>query len=202
MGRLALLVIIVVLIAVVIYLWRSRRKPSSDAASSTTSSSSAPKDPFAGVAEIHGDPTTLKAGDMLDFGTERSWIRGTLRLSEGGSVWAEHFLEVDEGRRWLSVEEDPDVQMVLWTGRPELELTPHSDTIELEGVRYRLVERGTATYRSEGTTGLRSQGGMDYADYEGPDGKHLAFERFDHGGWEASLGTSLNEGDFTIYPGS
>ncbi|MFC3998980.1 DUF4178 domain-containing protein [Nocardiopsis sediminis] len=159
-----------------------------------------PRDPFADLTESSGDPTSLKAGDMLEFGTERSWIRGTLRLAEGGSVWAEHFLEIDEGRRWLSVEEDPDVKMALWTGRPELDLTPHSKTIELEGVRYRLTERGTASYRSEGTTGLRAKGGMDYADYEGPGGRLLAFERFDHGKWEPSVGTALTPGSFTIYP--
>ncbi|WP_067970529.1 DUF4178 domain-containing protein [Nocardiopsis trehalosi] len=161
----------------------------------------APRDPFADTAETSGDPLALKAGDMLDFGAERSWIRGTLRLSEGGSTWAEHFLEVEGGRRWLSVEQDPDVQMALWTSRPDLDLTPHSDTLELEGVRYRLVERGTASYRSEGTTGLRAEGGMDYADYEGPDGRHLSFERFDHGRWEPSVGTTLAPGSFTVYPG-
>ncbi|WP_218882855.1 DUF4178 domain-containing protein [Spinactinospora alkalitolerans] len=190
---------VLAVLAVLLYLlWRSRRAPAPPDAGSPRP----PRDPFADVAETSGDPTRIKAGDMLDFGTERTWIRGSLRLSEGGYDWAEHFLEVEEGRRWLSVEEDPDVQMVMWTARPELDLTPHADTLELEGVRYRLVERGTASYRSEGTTGLRAQGGMDYADYEAPQGRHLAFERFDHGRWEPSLGVAVAPGSFTVYPGS
>nr|WP_246062399.1 DUF4178 domain-containing protein [Haloactinospora alba] len=168
----------------------------------TPTRSATPQDPFADVGDIQGDPGALKAGDMLEFGTERTWIRGTLRLSEGGVSWAEHFLEVEEGKRWLSVEYDPDLRMVLWTGRPELELTPHDSSLELDGVRYRLAERGSAAYRSEGTTGLRAEGGMDYADYEGDGGARLAFERFDHGRWEPSTGVTVTRGDFTIYPAS
>ncbi|MDT0302347.1 DUF4178 domain-containing protein [Streptomonospora wellingtoniae] len=162
--------------------------------------SAVPSDPFADIGETQGDPLRLKAGDMLDFGAERTWVRGTLRLSEGGSVWAEHFLEVDSGRRWLSVEQDPDLQMALWTGRPDLDLTPHGREVELDGVRYRLTERGSASYRSEGTTGLRAAGGMDYADYEAPGGRLLSFERFDHGRWEPSTGTPLGRAAFTVFP--
>lgn len=196
---LILILIVAALVAVVIYLLR-RRSARATAPGPAAKEDTGPRDPFADIGETRGDPLALKAGDMLEFGVERTWIRGTLRLSEGGAVWAEHFLEVEGARRWLSVEEDPDVQMVLWTGRPELDLTPHSDSIELEGVRYRLVERGSASYRSEGTTGLRPQGGMDYADYEGPGGRHLSFERFDHGRWEPSVGTTASAGDFTIFP--
>ncbi|MFD0772516.1 DUF4178 domain-containing protein [Streptomonospora algeriensis] len=162
--------------------------------------SAGPADPFADIGETEGDPLRLKAGDMLDFGAERTWIRGTLRLSEGGAVWAEHFLEVEGGRRWLSVEQEPDLQMALWTGRPDLDLTPHGPEVELEGVRYRLTERGSASYRSEGTTGLRAEGGMDYADYEAADGRLLSFERFDHGRWEPATGTPLGRMAFTVYP--
>ncbi|GAA3966492.1 DUF4178 domain-containing protein [Thermobifida alba] len=188
------------LAAVVIYLLvRERRKR----AAAPPPAPKPPQDPFADQG-TQGDPRTIKVGDMLDFGVERVWVRGTLRLSEGGWEWAEHF--VDEGgtgqRRWLSVEEDPDVQLVLWTSRPDLDVVPGPKQLTVEGVTYRLVERGTAAYRSEGTTGLRASGGMDYADYEGPDGRHLAFERFDHGSWEASLGTDVAPGSLTVYPGS
>ncbi len=198
MEKLLLLLIIGALIAFVIYLWRPNRPSSPHAAPPPPPP---PQDPFAQTHDLQGDPRSLKAGDMLDFGVERTWIRGTLRLSEGGYAWAEHFLEIPEGKRWLSVEADPDVQMAMWTGRPELDLTPYSDTIDFEGARYRMVERGSAAYRSEGTTGLPAQGGMDYVDYEAPDGSHLAFERFDHGRWEVAIGTTVPNGSFTIYPG-
>ncbi|NNV10141.1 DUF4178 domain-containing protein, partial [Geobacillus sp. MMMUD3] len=67
---------------------------------------------------------------------------------------------------------------------------------------YEIVEHGTASYRSEGTTGLNEKGGLDYVDYEAPDGKMLAFERFDHGRWEVSTGESVPVGSFTIYSSS
>ncbi|MDA2806814.1 DUF4178 domain-containing protein [Nocardiopsis suaedae] len=167
----------------------------------------APRDPFADVGDINGDPLALRAGDMIELGAERSWVRGTLRLSEGGAQWAEHFVDAqgtDTGggqaaRRWLSVEEDPDLQMALWTARPEVDLVPGPSSLELDGVRYRLSERGSASYRSEGTTGLRASGGMDYADYEADDGSLLSFERFDHGGWEAATGTPVQRGALTVY---
>jgi hypothetical protein len=163
-----------------------------------------PQDPFAAssTTDTAGDPRAIKAGDMIDWGNERTWIRGTLRLSEGGYVWSEHFLEVEGGKRWLSVEEDPDVELALWTGRPDLTLVPQGKTIELEGVTYKLEEKGSGSYRSEGTTGLKAEGGMDYADYESADGKLLAFERFDHGSWEVSTGEKIHAGTFTIFPGS
>ncbi|WP_285759558.1 DUF4178 domain-containing protein [Nocardiopsis ansamitocini] len=192
--------IVGVVVGVVVYLLGRSKKATVPAPA--TPQPKAPADPFAEVGGTEGDPRSLKAGDMVDFGVERSWIRGSLRLSEGGSVWSEHFLEVEGGRRWLSVEEDPDVQLVMWTGRPDLDLVPGPKRLEVDGVQYGLSERGTASYRSEGTTGLRERGGMDYADYKSRDGHHLSFERFDHGSWEASLGTSVAPGSFTIYPGS
>ncbi|MFW6640070.1 DUF4178 domain-containing protein [Nocardiopsis algeriensis] len=186
-----------VVVGVVVYLQRSKKS------TPAPPPPAAPRDPFADTADsTAGDPRTLKAGDMVDWGVERTWIRGSLRLSEGGYTWSEHFLEVEGGKRWLSVEEDPDIEIALWTGRPDLDLTPHGKSIELEGTTYRLEEKGSGSYRSEGTTGLKSQGGFDYADYESADGRLLAFERFDHGSWEVSTGTKVEPGTFTIYPGS
>lgn len=194
---LLLIVVAAIVVGVLIYAQRSRKKQTAPAPPPP------PRDPFADSGEsTAGDPRALKAGDMIDWGVERTWIRGTLRLSEGGYTWSEHFLEVEEGKRWLSVEEDPDVELALWTGRPDLEIIPQGRSLEVEGVVYRLEERGSGSYRSEGTTGLKAEGGLDYADYESADGKLLAFERFDHGRWEVSTGTKVAPGTFTIYPGS
>lgn len=191
-----LVVTVAAVVAIMVYLQRSKKQKQAPP------QPAAPQDPFATASDSAGDPRALKAGDMVDWGNERTWIRGSLRLSEGGYVWSEHFLEVEGGKRWISVEEDPDLQLSLWTSRPDLELTPQSANIDLEGVTYKLEEKGSGSYRSEGTTGLRAEGGLDYADYESDDGRLLAFERFDHGSWEASTGTKITPGTFTIYPGS
>lgn len=194
---LLLILIVGIVIGVLIYTQRSRSRKQDTAPPP-------PQDPFAAssTTDTAGDPLAIKAGDMIDWGNERTWIRGTLRLSEGGYVWSEHFLEVEGGKRWLSVEEDPDVELALWTGRPDLTMVPQGKSIELEGVTYKLEEKGSGSYRSEGTTGLKTEGGMDYADYESSDGQLLAFERFDHGSWEVSTGEKIHAGTFTIFPGS
>ncbi|MBR8744320.1 DUF4178 domain-containing protein [Nocardiopsis sp. MG754419] len=194
---LLLILIVGIVIGVLIYTQRSRSQKQD-------TPPPPPQDPFAASAttDTAGDPLAIKAGDMIDWGNERTWIRGTLRLSEGGYTWSEHFLEVEGGKRWLSVEEDPDVELALWSGRPDLSLVPQGKSIELEGVTYKLEEKGSGSYRSEGTTGLKAQGGMDYADYESDDGQLLAFERFDHGNWEVSTGQKIAAGTFTIFPGS
>nr|WP_028648871.1 DUF4178 domain-containing protein [Nocardiopsis sp. CNT312] len=187
--------LVAVIIAVVVALRKNQTKAAPHAPTT-------PKDPFAPEGDTTGDPRTLKAGDMLDWGVERTWIRGSLRLSQGGFTWTEHFFETEEGKAWLSVEEDPTLELAVWDARPDVELTPHAKTLEFEGVTYRLDEKGSGSYRSEGTTGLKAAGGMDYADYESSDGRLLSFERFDHGPWEASVGRKVLPGSFTIYPGS
>lgn len=161
-------------------------------------------DPFAPGQDTGGDPLKIHAGDILEFGSEKHFVRGTLRIAEGGYTWAEHFFQADGSaqRQWLTVEEDPDLQLSIWKDRPDLDIEPRSEQIDLEGTSYTLVEHGTATYRSEGTTGLRPQGALDYVDYEAGDGTHLSFERFDHGRWEVSTGQPVAPGSFTIYPGS
>lgn len=194
-----LVILLVVAIVVGIMLYKQRAKAQQ---SQAPAQPAAPADPFATATETEGDPRSVKAGDMIDWGNERTWIRGSLRLSEGGAVWAEHFLEVEGGRRWLSVEEDPDLQLSLWSARPDLDLVPQGKAMEVEGTVYKLQEKGTGSYRSEGTTGLKPEGGLDYVDYEADDGSLLSFERFDHGSWEASTGKTIMPGTFTIYPGS
>ena len=132
-------------------------------------------DPFAPGQDTGGDPLKIHAGVLTDGSAQR---------------------------QWLTVEEDPDLQLSIWKDRPDLDIEPRSEQIDLEGTSYTLVEHGTATYRSEGTTGLRPQGALDYVDYEAGDGTHLSFERFDHGRWEVSTGRPVTPGSFTIYPGS
>lgn len=163
-----------------------------------------PRDPFAPDQNTGGDPTQIKAGDLLEFGNEKFFVRGTLRISEGGYDWAEHFFQSDDSATclWLTVEHDPDLQVSRWRDRPDLDIEPTSKSITIDGTDYEIVEHGTASYRSEGTTGLNEKGGLDYVDYEAPNGKMLAFERFDHGRWEVSTGESIPVGSFTIYSSS
>ena len=198
-------ILVIIVIAVVIVMLRRRRSQShSQNSSAQQAQRRTPRDPLAPEVGTGGDPLTIRAGDILEFGDDKCFVRGSLILSMGGSTWKEHFFQSDTttSRRWLTVEEDPDLQMSVWHDRPDWELTPHAKTLTVEDTTYEMVEKGSGSYTSEGTTGLKSQGGFDYVDYESPQGHMLSFERFDHGPWEVSTGETVTPGSFTIYPGS
>lgn len=192
----ALLIVLIVLVValIVLLVLRARRK-----AKPASQAPAEPKDPLAdhqGVTDIR----TVRAGDMIDYGDQLYFVRGSLRLTEGGYSWAEHFLDDARGDRvWVSVEEDPDLEVVFWR-ETDLIDSPGGKTMELGGVSYRKDEDGTARYTSEGTTTLAERGSVEYVDYEGPDGKALSFERFDGGKWEAGLGESVALPALRVYP--
>jgi hypothetical protein len=202
-GIVTLLVIALVVAVVIVVVLAVRRRRAADRPVHVDASPRA-HDPFAPGQDTGGDPLKIHAGDLLEFGNDKYFVRGSLRISEGGYTWTEHFFQADASaqRRWLTVEEDPDLQLSIWQDRPELDIEPKSKRIEIDGTAYDLVEHGTASYRSEGTTGLKPTGGLDYVDFESADGRHLSFERFDHGRWEVSTGEPIAPGSFTIYPGS
>ncbi|MGP4023885.1 DUF4178 domain-containing protein [Actinomadura sp. 3N407] len=193
-----LLVLILVALIVLIFVLLRRRQAPAPAAPP------APRDPFAAEDQVAGDPRTLKAGDMVEYLGVRYFVRGSVRLREGGFTWSEHLLDADtiEGTKvWISVEEDPDLEVVWWTEHDIGDMTPSERTIVVDGVEYRRDEHGTADYTSEGTTGVGVQGRVEYVDYEGPRGKYLSFEQYGGGQWEAGLGERVPTGSMTIYPG-
>lgn len=187
-----------VVIAVVALLARQRRRAAPAPAPVSA-------DPF-GQSEVdanalRGDPRLLAAGDLVDI-RGRSWaVRGTVRLIEGAWSWTEHLLDDADGvKRWLSVEEDPDLIVTLWTEVPGATVQPTQDTVDFDGRRYRLDEAGKAKFTATGTTGLNPTGTVRYRDYEAPDGALLSFEAYGDAGWEAAKGERLHRSEFTIYP--
>jgi hypothetical protein len=187
-----LIVVVVALVAVLVLRGRANSKPPAQAPAK-------PQDPLAdheGVTDVR----TIRAGDMVDYGDQLYFVRGSLRLTEGGYRWSEHFLDDTRGDRvWLSVEEDPDLEVMFWRAT-DLVAKPGGKTMEVGGVTYTKDEDGTARYTSEGTTTVGEQGSVEYVDYEGPEGKALSFERFDDGKWEAGLGESVPLPALRVYP--
>jgi hypothetical protein len=188
------LLIIVVVVAVVMGM-RSRKTAGAPQADQ-------PKDPFSTGDQdsLRGDPRELKAGDIVEIRGVTYTVRGTLRLDEGGWKWDEHLLDDSKGEQlWLSVEEDPDLEMAVWTPAADAP-EPGPKTIEFDGRTYTSEESGSAEFRSEATTGLDERGTVRYHDYEAPDGSLLSFEAYGEAGWEASTGTELGRYDVLIYP--
>ncbi|GAA2603295.1 DUF4178 domain-containing protein [Actinomadura fulvescens] len=200
----ALLALILVALVVIIVVLLRRRAGATGGAAGRAAEPAVPRDPFAAEDEVGGDPRTIKAGDMIEYLGARYFVRGSLRLREGGFTWSEHLLDADtaDQKVWISVEEDPDLEVVWWTGHEIGELTPDRKTLVLDGVEYRRDEHGTADYGSEGTTGVGESGRVEYVDYEGPGGRYLSFERYGDGPWELGTGERVPTGTLTIYPGS
>lgn len=193
--EIVLVVVLLALVGVGVMLWlRQRAKPQA-----TGVEERKPVDPLAdhqGVTDIR----TVRAGDMIDYGGQLYFVRGSLRITEDGFSWSEHFLDDARGRRvWVSVEEDPDLEVLLWTETDEIS-EPGGKSLQVGGVTYKRDEDGTASYTSEGTTTVAERGRVEYVDYEGPDGKALSFERFDGGEWEAGLGETLPLAGLRVYP--
>ncbi|UVS76718.1 DUF4178 domain-containing protein [Actinokineospora sp. UTMC 2448] len=160
----------------------------------------APQDPFADSDHhaVYGDPRSLKAGDLVELRGVSYSVRGSVRCDEGGWTWSEHLLETaTEERVWLSVEEDPDLILVAWT-EIDTELQPGPKTLTLDGVEYRSDEKGTATYTTEATTGLKD-GSVRYHDYKSRD-RLLSFESYGDAPWEAATGEKLSTYDVKIFP--
>ena len=193
------IVLIAVLAAAAWWLWQRSKRSEEEAAPE----SPGPADPFsdADTDALRGDPLRVKAGDMVEAYGKTLAVRGSLRLKEGGYSWSEHFLDTGTGvKRWLSVEADPDLELVLWEEVRGSDLEPGPRELSFEGVLYRFDEKGTAHYTSEATTGLDESGSVRYHDYEGPDGQWLSFESFGDGGkWELSKGITLDRNQLTIY---
>lgn len=196
MTELLLVLVLLALIGVGVVLWqrsRANRKPVE------AEGPGKPVDPLAdhqGITDIR----TVRAGDMIDYGGKLFFVRGSLRLTESGYTWSEHFLDDARGDRvWVSVEEDPDLEVYFWH-ETDLVDAPGGKTMEVGGVTYTKEEDGTAKYTSEGTTTVAERGTVEYVDYEGPDGKALSFERFDGGKWEAGLGEEIPLPALRVYP--
>jgi len=163
-----------------------------------------PVDPFhtGDVDALRGNPRTLQPGAIVEIRSRTYVVRGSLRFTEGAWSWSEHLLDdAADGRVWLSVEEDPDLRLTLWTSVPTATVTPDQPTVDFAGRRYTRHETGQARYTATGATGLDPTGTVRYADYAAPDGALLSFESFgDSGRWEVSLGERLHRAEVMIYP--
>ncbi|MFR9777956.1 DUF4178 domain-containing protein [Micromonospora sp. MS34] len=163
----------------------------------------APGDPFRDrdADALRGDPRKLKPGDIVEIRQVSYTVRGSVHLVEGGWSWAEHLLDDAGGvKRWLSVEEDPDLELVLWASEPAASLTPGAPTLEIAGRSYHWDESGQARYTATEGTGLDPRGTMRYHDYQAPGGARLSFEAYGEAGWEVNLGEKLHRAEVMIYP--
>ncbi len=199
-----LVAILVVLVAVLVIVLVARSKAQKQSAAPAQQGPRV--DPFADRDSdaLNGDPRRIKVGDIVEFRAQSWAVRGTLRMREGSSTWTEHLLDDAAGvKRWLSVEEDPDLELALWSEVRGATVAPGPRSIDFDGRSYRDDESGTARFTAEGTTGLDPQGTLRYHDYEAGDGALLSFEDYGPSGkWEVARGEALSRAELRIYPGA
>ena len=197
MGAMRGLVLIVVLVAVGVALlswWRSRQ-----AADEAKANPKPVVDPLR--RDARGiDPRKIKVGDVVAHEGRDFLVRGTLAMDEDGYAWQEHHLDDTTIRRWLSVEDDEELEIVLWQSVDAPDLQPGPTDLTYEGTAFRRQEQGRASFTASGSTGTAPSGTVEYADYSAGDHR-LSFERFGSGGdWEVGLGRTVNERELDIYP--
>ncbi|WP_406074011.1 DUF4178 domain-containing protein [Micromonospora sp. NBC_01638] len=152
---------------------------------------------------LRDSPLGLALGDRVRIREQEYAVSGTIRLVEGDWSWVQHLLDDDSGgRHRLSVEDGPELELVLWTAEPGATVTPGAPTIDLGGLRYTWAETGQARYTATGETGLTSAGTMRYHDYQCGGAARLSFEAYGEESWRVARGDLLDPADLTIRPTS
>jgi hypothetical protein len=160
------------------------------------------EDPFKLDAMPQFGPRQLGPGAIVSYGGVDYVVRGSATLREGPFVWWEHLLEGGSEPYWFSVEEDEGrLKLALWSRRKDLVLQPAPELI-VDGVSLRELERGHASFTTEGETGLPAGGEMDFIDFANADETLLlSFERYSPTEpWEISAGKPVLPGELTVYP--
>ena len=192
MGPVRGLVFLLVVAAVVAAVWWYRKQKAA-------SPPSVPVDPLR--KDSRGiDPRTIKVGDVVAHEGSDFLVRGTLAFDQDGFAWQEHHLDDATTRRWLSVEDDEELELVLWQSVSAPDLQPGASEVVHDGVTYRREEQGRARFTATGATGTAPSGTVEFVDYEAGD-RRLSFERFGaDGDWEVGIGQLVNERTLDIYP--
>ena len=188
LGLLVLVALVAAAVAIVVLLTR-RKGPSAP---------TPPADPLRKTARGI-DPRQISVGSVVNYDGRDFLVRGTLDLNQDGFTWQEHHLDDASVRRWLSVEDDEELEICLWEVVQAPELEPGAPQLDYGGTTYTLDEHGTAQYRASGSTGTAATGSVEYYDYSAG-ASRLAFERYGSASWEVSTGQVVNERELDIYP--
>ena len=178
----AIAVLAVVVLALTL---RARRAPGRTPADG-------PVDASAAAGRLLG----LGPGMFVRYRDERLVVERTLEFSCDRERWTEHRLSDDRAGRslWLEVLDRDPVVLTVFERLPVGEDPPGVQQLERDGITYRLAEEGKVSYRSHERAGPGKHGELNYVEYAS--GRvRLAYECFDDGPWEVSLGHVIEADD-------
>lgn len=146
---------------------------------------------------------SLALNDIVSHLGQDFMVEGKLVFLEDGDQWYEYMLVDGSEVRWLCVEDDDVLELSLYQVVRDLPLSSDpAETIEYQGVRFVLQERGVASMRREGKTGSRTAQTCTYWDYESAGGGDLllSVERWGQS-YEVSVGREVDEAALDILSG-
>ncbi len=153
------------------------------------------------LAPLHRTVFTLQLGDIVQYQGTDWFVEGKLIFSEDGFTWVEYMLQDEDTIRWLSVEEDDQVEVCWMEPVSTLEISSEPPkNLTYEGVTYRLSSTGTARMTRTGTTMNQQAQRCRYFDYEAAENQVLAIEDW-NGEMEVSVGQRIRPRALTILPG-
>jgi hypothetical protein len=176
-----------VVLVVLVLAWRTTRAPAA------AESYGAAEDP--GPAGLAG----LTPGTIVRYRDERLVVERTLHFANDDERWVEHRLADDRlGRSlWLEIQEQEAFRLTVYERMPIGEEPVPLGELVRDGITFRLHERGVAQYRSLERAGPGKQGEVEFVEYEA--GRvRLAYECFDDGHWDVSLGQIVEPDDVII----
>ena len=156
--------------------------------------------PAAAAEDPAGDAlASLKPGMLVRHRDERLIVERTLHFENPQEQWVEHRLADDRlGRSlWLEIQRRDGLEIAVYERLPAGEAPPADGEFLRDGVTFRLSERGAAGYRSDERAGPGKQGSVEFVEYVA--GRiRLAYERFDAGRWEVSVGHQVEPADIEV----
>lgn len=159
-------------------------------------------EPFFGEVNITlPDIFKFEVGAYLIDGISRNHIAGRVDYRQGRYIWVEYYLT---DTSWLGADKDEGDRLINWERVIPSDLAPSGrKPIIFKGVTYEYVERGEATYSTNGQVGdLAGNGIAEYVDYATDDGQYfLSFERYDGADdWEVAIGEQVTITTLEYYP--
>ncbi|HET7658009.1 MAG TPA: DUF4178 domain-containing protein [Bacillales bacterium] len=151
---------------------------------------------------LQRDLFNIQVGDIVEFDLADYQVVGKMTFYDGGYEWYEYQLAGDHGSRWLSSEMDDELELAIYEKIPLKVSEPIPKTIEWEGVRYELSEKGTARVQGEGRSQNGSGTDVHYFDYSDETEEKLLSVEIWGGDIEVSVGRPIEDYEIKIIAGS
>lgn len=143
----------------------------------------------------------LQIGDIVQYEGADWVVEGRLTYNESGFTWQEYLLQDGDTIRWLSVEEDDQVEVEWLETVKGLEISDVPPRqITYAGITYQRESMGTARMTRTGTTLNRRAELCHYFDYSGPNQAVLSIENWGDE-YEVTAGYRIRPSALTLLPG-